>query len=101
MNKTAQGSPDRHKSLTSNNGLLPQYSTDNFRRFQGIRITNSQTSQLHDGLIQECYKNPKMVTNLPAFYRSLISHITWNENTNNTIFDWYDLDQIVEATISE
>lgn len=42
-----------------------------------------------------------MVTNLPAFYRSLISNITWNENTNNTIFDWYDLDQIVEATLSE
>ena len=42
-----------------------------------------------------------MVTNLPAFYRSMISNIKWNEKTNNTIFDWYELDQIVEATMSE
>ena len=42
-----------------------------------------------------------MVINLPAFYRNLISGITWHEKTNNTIFDWYELDQIVEAVISE
>ena len=59
------------------------------------------TSQLIEGLTKECYSNPKMVYNLPAFYRSLISGITWNEKTTNTIFDWYELDQIVEATISD
>jgi len=56
---------------------------------------------LIEGLTKECYSNPKMVYNLPAFYRSLISGITWNEKTTNTIFDWYELDQIVEATISD
>lgn len=33
-----------------------------------------------------------MVYNLPAFYRSMISNITWNDKTSNTIFDWYELD---------
>ena len=51
--------------------------------------------------MEECYKNPKMVNNLPAFYRSLISNITWSDKSNCPIFDWYDLDQIVEATLSE
>lgn len=58
-------------------------------------------SLLVAALMEECYKNPKMVSNLPVFYRSLISNITWSDKSNCPIFDWYDLDQIVEATLSE
>jgi len=63
--------------------------------------SNSQKSQVLSRLTAECYKNPKMVNNLPAFYRSLINKITWSEKSNMPIFDYAELDQIVEATLSE
>jgi D-alanyl-D-alanine carboxypeptidase len=52
------------------------------------------------GLNQMCYSNMKMCTNLPAFYRSLICKIK-DENNNQFIFDYYDVDQIVEAAMGE
>jgi D-alanyl-D-alanine carboxypeptidase len=51
-------------------------------------------------LNQMCYSNYKMCTNLPAFYRSLISKIN-NVNSGGLIFDYYDADQIVEAAMDE
>lgn len=47
-----------------------------------------------------CYQNMKMCTNIPAFYRSLINKIK-DESTNQLIFDYYEIDQIVEAAMGD
>ena len=42
-----------------------------------------------------------MVNNIFEFYRRLISNIKLTENQNQTLFDYFELDQIVEAAIAE
>ena len=39
-----------------------------------------------------------MVLNLPAFYRHLVSYI--RDEKDRPVFDYYELDQIVEAAMS-
>ena len=52
------------------------------------------------GINQMCYSNFKMCTNLAAFYRSLIKDIR-DESTKNLLFDYYEVDQIVEAAMDD
>ena len=42
-----------------------------------------------------------MVNNIFEFYRRLISNIKLTENQNQTLFDYFELDQIVEAAMAE
>lgn len=46
-----------------------------------------------------CYDNPKMVLNIPAFLRSLVSKV--KDENNNLIFDYYELDEIVNSAIDD
>ena len=75
----------------------------NGRASTGMGLTNGLTNN-HNMIIatlnQMCYSNMKMCTNLPAFYRSLVSKIK-DDNTNQFIFDYYEVDQIVEAAMGE
>ena len=45
-----------------------------------------------------CYENPKMVNNIPAFLRSLVRNV--RDEHDRLIFDYFELDQIVEAATS-
>ena len=62
--------------------------------------TMSNQLAMNATLNQMCYSNYKMCTNLPAFYKSLISKIN-NVSSGNLIFDYSEVDQIVEAAMGE
>lgn len=42
-----------------------------------------------------------MVTNLPLFYKRLVSNLKKDCNSNQQLFDHIELDQIVEAAMAE
>jgi len=46
-----------------------------------------------------CYDFPNLALNLPVFYRSLVSKT--KDEYNNLVFDYDDLDQIVENALME
>ena len=68
---------NKQKSGIQSNDLQQHATPENLRKYHALG-SNSQKSQVLSRLTEECYKNPKMVNNLPAFYRSLINKITWS-----------------------
>lgn len=63
----------------------------------------TQSNLNHNGIVQAlnqmCYSNHKMVQNVPAFLRSLCNKV--KDENNNLVFDYYELDQIVEAATDD
>lgn len=60
-------------------------------------MTNSMFNKSNlviQSLEKLCYQNPVMIENIPRFLRSLVNDVS--DEKDRPIFDYYELDQIVE-----
>jgi len=67
---------------------------------QGNTSGTGTVNHISLSLHKLAYQYPKMITNLPVFYRSLVNKIR-DPVTNSLVFDYLELDQIVESALAE